>query len=156
SGCVGLIATGLLFGAFSANADLAFLGVAAGDASESEAVLWTRAVDTNAPAATALTVQLAANDPTLTQGSITLAVNTDPANDYTAKIVASNLLPGTRYYYRFANATNPANTSILGTFKTAPNPDAAAAVHFAFSGDGDGLIRPYTLASIFPAQNFDF
>jgi phosphodiesterase/alkaline phosphatase D-like protein len=150
-----LIAANLLFAAFCAQADVAFLGVAAGDASDTEAVLWTRALDTNAPAATGLTIQLA-TDPSLTQGLITLLVNTDPAKDYTAKIVVSNLLSGTRYYYRFFNATNPADASIIGTFKTAPAPDAAAPVHFAFSGDCDGLIRPYALASIFPAQNLDF
>ena len=29
-------------------------------------------------------------------------------------------------------------------------------VHFAFSGDCDGLIRPYALASQVPAKNLDF
>jgi phosphodiesterase/alkaline phosphatase D-like protein len=40
--------------------------------------------------------------------------------------------------------------------KTAPLAGAAAPVRFAFSGDNDGLIRPYPLASVFPAQNLDF
>ena len=31
-----------------------------------------------------------------------------------------------------------------------------APLHFAFSGDNDGLIRPYALASVIPAQNLDF
>ena len=29
-------------------------------------------------------------------------------------------------------------------------------MHFAFSGDNDGLIRPYALASVIPSQNLDF
>ena len=152
---LGLTFAILLLGILCAHADVAFLGVAAGDASDTDAVLWTRAVDTNAPSATALTV-LIATDPALTQGLITLSATTDPAKDYTAKIVASNLLSGTRYYYRFLNATNTGNASIIGTFKTPPAPDAAAPLHLAFSGDCDGFMRPYDLASIFPAQNLDF
>jgi phosphodiesterase/alkaline phosphatase D-like protein len=130
--------------------------VAAGDAADGEAVLWTRALDINSPFATTLAIQLAANDPTLASGAVVGIVSTDPARDYTAKLVVTNLVAGTRYYYRFLNVTNAANASIIGTFKTAPSPDSAAAVHFAFSGDCDGLIRPYTLASIFPSQNLDF
>src|SRR5439155_13089527 len=37
-----------------------------------------------------------------------------------------------------------------------PDPAAAASVRFAFSGDCDGLMRPYALASLFPSQNLDF
>ena len=152
---LGLITAGLLIAPCPVHADVTFLGVAAGDASENEVVLWTRAIDTNAPSATALSVQLA-NDPTLSSVVIALTVNTDPAKDYTAKITASNLLAGTRYYYRFVNVTNPLNASLIGSFKTAPNARVAAPVHFAFSGDCDGLIRPYALASVFPSQNLDF
>jgi phosphodiesterase/alkaline phosphatase D-like protein len=153
---LGLITASLFLERTCAQAEITFLGVAAGDASESEAVLWTRAVDTNAPSAAALSVQLSANDPTLTSGVVTFAVNTDPARDYTAKIVVSNLVAGTHYYYRFVSTADPTIASLVGTFKTAPKPDASAAVRFAFSGDCDGLIRPYSLASIFPAESFDF
>jgi phosphodiesterase/alkaline phosphatase D-like protein len=153
---LGLIAATLTCGSVSARADVDFLGVAAGDATDSEAVLWTRALDTNAPSATTLAIQLAANDPTLASGAVIGLVSTVPARDYTAKLVVTNLLAGTRYYYRFLNANNSANASIIGTFKTAPSPNADAPVHFAFSGDCDGLIRPYGLASIFPSQNLDF
>ena len=45
-------AFGLAFLITSAQAELGFLGVAAGDATSTEAVLWTRAVDTSAPANT--------------------------------------------------------------------------------------------------------
>lgn len=47
-------------------------------------------------------------------------------------------------------------TSGTGTFKTAPLPNAAAALHFAFSGDNDGLMRPYALAGVIPSQHLDF
>jgi phosphodiesterase/alkaline phosphatase D-like protein len=140
----------------SARADANFLGVAAGDASSSEVVIWTRATNTVAASPLALIAQVAPDDPTLTTGVVTFGVSTDPARDYTAKLVLSNLLAGTRYYYRFVNASNPANASIVGTFKTAPDASAAAPVRFAFGGDADGLMRPYALASIFPSLGLDF
>jgi len=150
------VTAGLSLLSWSAYADVTFLGVAAGDASSTDAILWTRAVDTNAPSPTALIAQVAANDPSVTAGVVSFSVTTDANKDYTAKVLASNLLAGTRYYYRFINATNSANASIIGTFKTAPDAAAAASVRFAFSGDCDGFIRPYTLASVFPSQNLDF
>jgi phosphodiesterase/alkaline phosphatase D-like protein len=75
--------------------------------------------------------------------------------DYTVKSNLGGLEPGTVYYYRF-QTTNASVTSNVGKFKTAPNPTANAPVHFGFSGDCDGLIRPYALASQVPAKNLDF
>ncbi len=135
--------------------DLNFLGVAAGDASTSDVVLWTRALDTNSPVATALNA-VVATDTNFTSGVLAFPVSTDATKDYTAKVIASNLVAGTRYYYRFVNPANPANASIIGTFKTAPAANAAVAVKFGFSGDNDGLMRPYALASTLPAAALDF
>jgi phosphodiesterase/alkaline phosphatase D-like protein len=149
-------ATSLSLAVLSARADLAFLGVAAGDATATDAVLWTRAVDTNAPAETLVTALVSAKDTNVTTGELSFPVRTVAARDYTAKVIAANLLPGMRYYYRFINAANPANTSIVGTFKTAPNPGVAAPVRFGFSGDADGLMRPYALAHEFPSLGLDF
>jgi phosphodiesterase/alkaline phosphatase D-like protein/phospholipase C len=136
----------------SAHAGLSFLGVAAGDASSINAVLWTRAVDTNAPAETALTAQVS-TDVTFGSGVSSYPVSTVATNDYTAKVVATGLTPGVKYFYRFTDGTS---NSLTGTFKTAPAANAAAAVSFAFSGDCDGLIRPYALASQVPNKNLDF
>ena len=135
----------------SALAANSFLGVAAGDASSTDVVLWTRCVDTNAPATVSLTAQVS-TDPAF--GTHTdFALSTDTNKDYTAKVVASPLTPATKYYYRF---TDGSLTSLVGTFKTAPDTNAAVPVSFAFSGDCDGLIRPYALASQIPGKNLDF
>jgi len=134
---------------------LTFLGVASGDATTSDAVIWTRAVDTAAPAAATLVGQVS-TDPTLATGVLSFSVTTDPAKDYTAKVVASGLSAGTRYYYRFVNDADASNASLIGTFKTPPDASAAAAVRFAFSGDADGLMRPYALAHEFPSLGLDF
>ena len=143
---------GLSAAALSARADLVFLGVAAGDATSTDAILWTRAVDTNAPAAVALTAQVA-TDPAITANVLTFPVSTDATKDYTAKVVATGLTAGTKYYYQFTAGTN---ASIVGTFKTAPAPTTAAPVHFAFSGDLDGLMRPYVATHDFNLYGLDF
>lgn len=134
-------------------ATLSFLGVASGDVTTSNAIVWTRAVDASAPAAAALTIQVT-TDPTFTTGISTINATTDAAKDYTCKADITGLLSGTVYYYRFVGPAS--ELSIVGKFKTAPAANAAVPVHFAFSGDNDGLMRPYALATTIPAQNLDF
>ena len=142
---------GLSLTTCAATAANSFLGVAAGDASSTNAMLWTRCVDTNAPAMVVLTAQVATDPLFGTHTDFT--VNTDINKDYTAKVLATGLSAGTRYYYRFTDGTN---VSLAGTFKTAPAVDMSAPVSFAFSGDCDGLMRPYALASQIPGKNLDF
>src|SRR6202011_1851503 len=85
---------------------------------------------------------------------VTSTCTTDSTKDYVCKLQIGGLTSNTLYYYRF---TAPAGeTSIVGRVKTAPDPSASAPLHFAFSGDYDGLIRPYALASVVPSQNLDF
>jgi len=133
-------------------AAVAYLGVAAGDASNQEVTLWTRAVDTNAPATVALTAQVATNSD-FSGTVLAFSTSTDTNKDYTAKVLATGLTAGTKYFYRFIDGSVNSGT---GVFKTAPSPNAATPVSFAFSGDCDGLIRPYALASQIPAKNLDF
>ena len=129
-----------------------FLGVAAGDASTSSAVLWTR-VDQQA--AVPVHVQVAtASD--FSGTVMAFAGTSDPAKDYTVKLIASGLQPGTSYYYRFVN-DNTSETSNTGTFKTVPLANTGAIpVHFGFSGDNDGLMRPFDLANAVSAEHLDF
>ena len=148
----GLLAAGVFGLMTSARAAVGFLGIAAGDASSSEATLWTRAVDAGAPAMVGLTAQVSA-DAGFGSGVLSYTVATDPARDYTAKVRATGLSAGTKYYYRFTDGTT---TSDTGTFKTPAGAGESVAVRFAFSGDVDGLIRPYALASQIPNKNLDF
>ncbi|MGC3988202.1 MAG: acid phosphatase [Chthoniobacteraceae bacterium] len=143
----------LLSASLTASANLSFSGVAAGDTSDTEAILWTRAVDSAAPANAALTLQLSP-DSTFTTGIITANGTTDSTKDYTLKLDVTGLTPGTRYYYRFVGPNG--ELSNIGTFKTAPSANTSATLHFAFSGDCDGLMRPYALASQLPAKALDF
>src|SRR5215471_17983137 len=128
-----------------------FLGVAAGDADTSSAVLWTRV---NQQAAVPVHAQVSTSSD-FTGTVMSFAKMSDPAKDYTVKLVANGLAPGTRYYYRFVK-DNSVEMSGTGTFKTVPLAQAGATLHFGFSGDNDGLMRPYALGSVLPSQHLDF
>jgi phosphodiesterase/alkaline phosphatase D-like protein len=131
-----------------------FTGVASGDATSSEATLWTRVSEPQG-SSVPLTLQLA-TDPGFASVVQTYAGNTDPGKDNVLKINATGLQPGTRYYYRFVGAAPLELPSNTGTFKTAPDENAATALRFAFSGDADGLMRPYPLAHDFNQLGLDF
>jgi phosphodiesterase/alkaline phosphatase D-like protein len=138
-----------------ADASVSFLGVAAGDATRNEVTVWTRAKDESNPGPTAINVQIS-RDQTFSHGVTTLLAGTaDAPTDYTVKTDIVRLHPATVYYYRF-QTTDASVTSNVGKFKTVPDEHAHVPVHFAFSGDCDGLIRPYALASQVPAKNLDF
>jgi phosphodiesterase/alkaline phosphatase D-like protein len=150
-----VLVTGYMLKPTSADADVTFLGVAAGDATTNNVIVWTRAKDEANPQPTAINVQIS-QDPTFITGVTTLPAGTAGSpTDFTVKSNLGGLEPGTVYYYRF-QTTNASVTSNVGKFKTAPNPTSNVPVHFAFSGDCDGLIRPYALASQVPAKNLDF
>jgi phosphodiesterase/alkaline phosphatase D-like protein len=164
-----LLSVGLasLFAFFTPNAQAAvsFLGVAAGDATSTSAILWTRAVDSAAPANTSLMLEYSTVPlPPAVLGSgaaifsgitqLPGACTTDSTKDYVCKLKVQGLAPNTVYFYRFVGPAN--ETSNIGRFKTAPDSSASTPLHFAFSGDNDGLIRPYALASVIPSQSLDF
>ncbi len=132
---------------------ITFTGVAAGDVSSIDATVWTRALNESAPAPVTLTLQVT-TDPTFAAVGSPVVGTTDPAKDYTLKVDLTGLNPATLYYYRFVGPSG--EISLIGRFKTAPLANANAPVHFAFSGDNDGLMRPYALASTIPGQNLDF
>jgi phosphodiesterase/alkaline phosphatase D-like protein len=134
------------------SAQTSYLGVAAGDADSSSAVLWTRATDgTSNPIS--LTAQVS-TDPNFGTIAASYSVNTDPANrDSVAKFVATGLNAGTNYYYRFVSADSV--VSGTGKFKTTPDANAQVGVRFGFSGDCDGQWRPYASIRNLPSKNLD-
>ena len=139
---------------------VSFLGVAAGDATSNDAILWTRAQDPAINAGVALKA-FVSTDPSLSSGLFYTGV-TDPNQDYTIHVDATGLQSGTAYYYDFVAADG--TVSQEGTFTTAPAPTADVAVHFGFTGDADGLLRPYDATSnvtapgvpSFAQQNFNY
>src|SRR5262249_25393548 len=129
-----------------------FLGVASGDATSTDAILWTRAVDPYNPQSVRLTAQVSTNS-TFASGVINYPPGfTDATQDFTFKIDATGLQPGTRYYYRFMTTDDLGlSVSQTGTFVTAPSATTSAPLHFGFTGDADGLMRPYPAADAFTA-----
>src|SRR5262249_11859193 len=100
-------------------ADVTFLGVAAGDATTNDVIVWTRAKDEANPQPTNINVQIS-TDPTFNTGVTTfLAGTADAPTDYTVKSNVGGLAAGTVYYYRF-QTTTASVTSNVGKFKTAP------------------------------------
>ncbi len=76
-------------------------GVASGDPLADRVILWTRI--TPATPRPALTLSyVVATDPALTQVVQRGSAKTNPGRDYTVKVDALGLLPGTTYYYRFS------------------------------------------------------
>jgi phosphodiesterase/alkaline phosphatase D-like protein len=139
---------------------VSFLGVAAGDATSSDVILWTRAQDSATTAGVSVKA-LVSTDPGISSGFF-YSGTTDPTQDYTIHLDATGLQSGTTYYYQFVAADG--TLSQEGTFKTAPAPTADVAVHFGFTGDADGLMRPYDAVSnvtapgvpSFAQQKFDY
>jgi phosphodiesterase/alkaline phosphatase D-like protein len=141
--------------AATAKNKVAFSGVAAGDATTTSGILWTRTVDTATKQGIAsnLTVQLS-TDASFATIAKSYTGLTDANRDYTLKVDATGLTSGTKYFYRFQ--TGGGDTSAVGTFKTAIDPTKAAAVRFGFSGDYDGLMRPYPSTADLGKLNLDF
>ena len=155
------LAFGLL-GTFGRALAVTFLAVGAGDPSSDGAMLWTRAEQSGNPASLGLIAQVS-TDPGFTNIRSFIAY-ADSAHDFTAHSRAARLQSGTRYYYRFL--AKDMTLSQTGTFVTAPDPGVHAALRFGFTGDADGLMRPYPATNSahfippgapgFGAQNFDF
>ena len=133
----------------------AYSGVAAGDATSNSAILWTRTFDaeTQQGITENVTLQLSTDLNFATVQSFN-GVTRDASHDYTLKIDAMGLQSGTRYYYRFQ--AGGGELSSVGIFKTAPDATAQTAVRFAFSGDADGLMRPYPSTQNFPDLKLDY
>src|SRR5262249_16261139 len=112
----------------------------AGDATTSDAILWTRAQDSSSPAGVSVTAQVS-TDSTFATGVVSFQGMSDPFQDYTLHVHATALRSGTRYFYRFVASDQ--TISPVGTFVTVPDPTTNAAIKFGFSGDANGQMRPY-------------
>ena len=124
---IALMAAALLGGATvtQAVAQVPFAAVSAGDMTGTDVILWTQFQNGSA---TALTVDIA------TDGAFQNVVQrvngtTVPANDYTAKMRATGLVPNTQYFYRFSAG---GTTSDVGRFYTNPAPGPAVPLPTVF------------------------
>jgi alkaline phosphatase D len=134
-----------------ASAAVAFDGVAAGDPSSTDAILWTRVA--NGGDSTELVAQIA-TDPGFNNIAATLRGNTGADSDFTLKLDATGLSANTHYYYRFIAPDGA--TSQTGQFTTAPTATQKVDVKFGFSGDADGRFRPYPLIATLASQQLNY
>jgi phosphodiesterase/alkaline phosphatase D-like protein len=126
-------------------------GVAAGDISSTDAILWTRAENGGSP--TDLTAQVA-TDPGFGNIVSTISGTANGDSDFTLKLDATGLTANTLYYYRFL-APNGV-TSATGQFTTAPTPNEKVDVKFGFSGDADSRFRPYPSIANLASQKLNY
>ena len=125
------------------------LGTAIGEVDSTSAVFWGRC---NHPAT--LRVQVDGEDRPR-------AVEVTAATGSTGKIVLAPLKPATPYVYR-AWCDDGTGYAVTGSFRTAPPPDAPAAVRFAWSGDLGGQNvcrdreRDYPIFPVLTARPLDF
>jgi phosphodiesterase/alkaline phosphatase D-like protein len=121
-------------------------GIAAGDVTQTSAVLWGR-TDT----AGALNFEYA-TDNTFTNivGTTSLAV-ADPLAP--AKWDITGLAAGTTYYYRVTDSTS---ASAVGTFKTPAALGTQAGLRFGVSGDWRGELLPYPAVQNADQRSLDF
>lgn len=112
-------------------------GVAAGDATDTAFIAWTR---TDGPGSVTLEVATDAAFASIvaTQTGLTPSV----AGDNTVKTEVTGLSAATPYYYRFSQG---AAVSRLGRIRTAPAAAAADPVRFVWTGDANAYFKPYTV-----------
>jgi alkaline phosphatase D len=103
----------------AAPAEVVFGGIAAGDMSTAEAVLWVRAAE-NSGGGTNLSADVA-TDADFANIVAALHGATSRDSDFTLKLQVGALTPHTRYFYRFR--TSDGVTSPTGQFSTAPAPN---------------------------------
>jgi alkaline phosphatase D len=113
-------------------------GVAAGDATDTAAIFWTRLPDSSMGAFLDVST-----DSTFTSGVQTIAVPA-PAlgDDGTVKVEVTLLTPYTNYYYRFRQG---GDTSPTGRVKTTPAPATTQSFRVGWTGDANAFFRPYTV-----------
>jgi alkaline phosphatase D len=113
--------------------------VASGDPKPDSVILWTRAAPSSGSGSVGVRYEVALDDSfaeLVAEGSL----NVGPDSDWTVRIKLTALSPFTTYFYRFKAG---GSTSPVGRTKTAPAPDQAVDVRFAFASCQDFIGRYY-------------
>ncbi len=104
-----------------------------GDPFDTSVLLWTRAIpatngtsapDQSEPACVSYKVS---TSPTLSGQPIASGqAFTSYDIDWTVKVEATGLQPDSKYFYQFADCTNPSTVSPIGTTRTISSPDSTS------------------------------
>lgn len=112
-------------------------GVAAGDATDTAFIAWTRL-----DGAGVVSLEVATDE------AFTGIIDTQPglvpdvAADNTVKTEVTGLTPATEYFYRF---TSGPDTSRVGRVRTAPLASSTEPVTFVWTGDANAFFKPFTV-----------
>jgi phosphodiesterase/alkaline phosphatase D-like protein len=110
-------------------------GVASGNVTSTSAVLWTR-VDQALP----LKVEVSTSPTFAGKEAFKQTIHPSEGDGLTVKALAAPLEPATTYYFRWRHGSA---MSPVGSFVTAPSPQDAADVRFAYTADSDGLQQQF-------------
>lgn len=121
-------------------------GVAAGDVTQTSAILWTRST---APGPVTFEYSSDRNFGTII-GSATNIV-TDPT--VPVQVAVTDLSPQSQYFYR---VTDGAGTTAIGQFRTPAPVGSSPGLRFGVSGDWQGELAPYPSISNASDRNLDF
>jgi phosphodiesterase/alkaline phosphatase D-like protein len=108
-------------------------GVSSAEVTSTSALLWARA-----PKAGKVQVEVAL-DRRFNRKPMTLSGMAGASSDLTVQVRVTGLKPDKQYFYFFHQGKK---RSLLGTFKTAPSPEASKTIRFALSGDSSGEKGP--------------
>ncbi len=109
-------------------------GIASGDPATASVILWTRAVNPDAPGAAVTVGWSVALDEAFTDSVSTGEAEVGSETDHTLRLKVEGLDAGTTYYYRFAAA---GATTETGRTRTAPSADDPRPVRFAVASCQD-------------------
>ncbi|KAF6253147.1 PhoD-like phosphatase-domain-containing protein [Scenedesmus sp. NREL 46B-D3] len=130
-------------------------GVASGDPRPDSVILWTRFTPQDNSSSQQVQWHMStAADFTPNQAQLQGTVDASPESDFTVKVDADGLEPGTRYFYYFTAGNF---SSLLGTTMTAPANNAAATVRFAQMSCASwrwGFFNVYNMTSRVQDLNF--
>ena len=121
-------------------------GVAAGDTTQTSAILWTRST-----AMGDVTFELAAADSFEDVVSSATATVSDPL--VPVKVSVTGLTANTDYFYR---ATDSAGSVVMGYFRTNADNDTYTGLRFGATGDWRGELAPYPAIKNVPSRDLQF
>ena len=130
------------------------LGVASGDPKESSVVFWTRCISASGDVAP-ISLQLEVSvDEAFDSAVISVPLNAAATYDFTVRAKVTQLIPDTRYFYRFVAGND---ISASGQTKTAPGAGASkSSVRFAWLNCQDWSSNHWAAMDLLAAEDVDF
>lgn len=129
-------------------------GVATGDPKESSVVFWTRCINSDlSPGPVELRLELATNA-SFNELVASVPLTATATYDYTVRVKVRDLLPNTRYFYRFVAGQD---VSHIGKTKTAPSAGSdVAQMKFAWLTCQDWTINHWGAMELLVEEEVDF